>query len=595
MQFRNVQKYIVHKVKETKTVTDIYSQYDTFGKYDLTYEIFDEIKYVTYKGGKYYDDTTNEQIDVVEFIESSEHREVNPDLEKPVNEYFSKEKILYSYPVHVLDYNPVNLPMNIGIDKGKAHNIISKIRGKNKGKVKLSFSKDEALKQIDEFIYKPNNLELPTKKKDTKKYPDDIQNLLEKINVICNSLPNEVKTNILKRKDDLLKEYDENLKELKPKYGNQNNTFGFGFKTIEGLKPELIANLEMIVIGLTSAKNLIDFLAKLNEYKNLFEKDNLEFTSGNNSFSEINNILYCTLFLDKSEKKDFRDKLLKLIDNAIENANFELLGIMDEKGKLSFTKNLDYEQTFKLEVSKLFDEVYGRYKKVKPYKEILYALNSNEADYRLESSLDDLFCSIRFIIENLKSDADKKEANKKLQSIVKKYTDIINNIMGNDDLLSNTQPKKIETNIKSEIRELLNLINYYGYEETYLAEHNKESILEELKYSEDLIKKEAIVSLDDYIKEHAIISYTADILNAILDCPLDDDGIPLIDEENKNLALNDLLNKIKESINMIKNSKITTLDAYNKKVHEILKKLADVDIEVYSQINSTDNYRKNSK
>ena len=224
---------------------------------------------------------------------------------------------------------------------------------------------------------------------------------------------------------------------------------------------------------------------------------------------------------------------------------------------------------------------------------MLNALNSSEASLRLESGLDDLLCSTRFIIASLDTDAAKNKANEKLKAIVKKYTDIINNIKGNDDLLSNTHPKTIENNIRSKIRELLNLINSYGYEETYLKDYNKDSLLEELKYSQDLAEKKAKVNIDDYVEKHDIVSYTADILNSIFDCPLDEDGNPLMDEENTNDALNDLLKKIKESIKMINESKITTIDEYNKSMHKVLKKLAAVKFDVYSQISDTVNYRKN--
>ena len=63
--------------------------------------------------------------------------------------------------------------------------------------------------------------------------------------------------------------------------------------------------------------------------------------------------------------------------------------------------------------------------------------------------------------------------------------------------------------------------------ETYLKDYNKDSILEELKYSQDLAEKKAKVNIDDYVEKHAIVSYTADILNSIFDCPLDEDGNPL--------------------------------------------------------------------
>lgn len=582
-KLRDNSTYVVHKIKETKEVTDLYSQYDTFGKYDLIYEVFDEIKYVTYKDGVFYDQKTGEKVIVSTFIYSSKHEEAQ-EPEEAIYEYSKKEREFYSYPIEFINYNPVNIPIDIHLDKSKVYKVMSKLNGKNKGKIKLSFDKEEALRQIDEFIYKPNNLEMP-KQKEKKNKSDEIQKLLDEINKICSKLPNDIKSRIQKKVDKLLSDYEKDKKSLKPKLGNNSSSLNAnGFKSIESLKPALLANLSSIILGLSSANEVLTFLNKLNKYKALINEDvNL---LEENIENEVNNLLYFSKFLGQDEQEKIKSALQKYIDGAIENANLELSNSLE--GKLSLPKSINYELDFKVKVSSLYDETYAKYKKIKPYKEMLDALNKFDTEYKEGNSLSDIVSSVSYIISSLSNDKNAKFIMD-FNDIIKKYSDIIKNIIGNPDLLENTDPKKIEGNIRKRLQDLIVKINEYNFNFSFEKQKaNKENLLRQIKDSKNLIYSNEIIEISEDKKLDAITSYIIEIINKAL-------SSSFIDEDNLFILRGMLSEKLSKAENLIENEKIDSISKYNSALHKILYELAEVDLDVYSFVRETERFQRISK
>ena len=67
---------------------------------------------------------------------------------------------------------------------------------------------------------------------------------------------------------------------------------------------------------------------------------------------------------------------------------------------------------------------------------------------------------------------------------------MIKNILGNEDLLNNTKYEKIEINLRKELQIILELIKEYITLESFEPKkYNKDSLLEELKESKNIINK----------------------------------------------------------------------------------------------------------
>lgn len=584
-KYNNGDTYIVHKVKETKKVTRTRTTYDTFGDYDLIYEIYDEVKWVVYKNGKFYDRKTKEEIEVEDFIDSSCHMEAN--YENQILEYKKIERILYSYPVLALKYHPKNLP------SGSKINLLSKISRKNAGIVKLSFDREEALRQIDDLIYKPNNLELPTKKES--KYGEEIDSILLEISNTTNGLPKDVRRRLLKEVEGFLHEYEEKLKELEPKLGVKPT---LSINTIEGLKPALIANLQSVLIKLSTEKETLDFLRKLNNYEKMLNNDKHELADDNNITGEINNILYYANYID--DKESIKE-LSTLILDAKNKASLDVKNISNGN---NFPKDINYVIIFEQNISKLHEKIHRKYESVKPFMDLLIALNSKQTELLGGESIEQLLASVRFAISEVKRTDSRKMLEEKLSEIIQKHRATITNIISNQLLLDTSNPQKIANNIEKDINDLSILINDVIYQEAYFYDKaNKENIIDQLEICKSWITKGAFPT-EDTENLGLITSYVYDFLNKILSSGYstnndngerglitsdelhlrDENGSTYISDDKKGEAIKDLEALIDKAIKETKETEIKSIEDYNSITKQIVFDFSEVEASLFDYL-----------
>ena len=422
------------------------------------------------------------------------------------------------------------------------------------------------------------------------KHDKDIQELLDKINNLCNYLPDNTKNRIINKVNKLLDTYEKDLDNLKPKFGkSDSDILELGTpKDIRTLKPGLLAELNGIILSLSSVNTLITFLEELNNYKNLLNTSIDTLSENKTIEGDIKNIIYLSKDLDDKRSKEIIDKLSKYIDDTINKASLDITTILDNNN-LVLPDNLDYKTEFKLNISKLYDELYSESKKIKPYKILLDSLTNNKEEYSTGNDIIDIINSTKYIISKLSNSKYKTDLEKRLNQIIKKHIDIINNIISNKELLENTKYKKIEENIRDDLQPLLETINKYAYLDNYeLDKANKTNMLSQLLVCIDIINNNKLVELNEENKLQPITSYIIEINNKLI-------SNKLIDNNTKKEIRNELLEKLNDGVALLEDKKIDTLEEYNQVLGIIMKSIAGIDLNIDQFTQDMEEYNQYSK
>ncbi|MEE3342713.1 MAG: hypothetical protein VZS44_01325 [Bacilli bacterium] len=447
--------------------------------------------------------------------------------------------------------------------------------------INISFNND-----VKEKITEQSKIE----KKESNKYPKEIQDLLDKINDICNNLPDNAKNNVLSNVENILKEYDKDIDSLKPSF-SLNETFSLEQKDVRLLKPLLITKLEIIISNLNNEDKTIKYLERLSSFKKLTKKEQLELIKDDNSIdNKINNIVF---MLNKTTgRKDIilKNKLTKYIDDAIKDLSSILEKDIDNEIDLTTKKEFDIDKKFELNISKLYDEVKSYYEKIAPLHELLSSLLKEN---HINSEIKDLLLSIEEIISYLPNNQYKEEVNNKYNSIRNKYIDklrdiLLNELQGNDELFNKTNYDEIETDLIKELQSLLklikknNLLDVYGY-----RRYNKDNILEQLRESKIIINISGIRQLSEKDELKAITSTVIETHNYLMDNITDQKTIEQIGIEFNNIIDKYILNIEKKDI---KNEK-----EYNDILNKILGEIINIRIRTEIYVKDVNNYNKSIK
>ncbi|MEE3342709.1 MAG: hypothetical protein VZS44_01305 [Bacilli bacterium] len=428
------------------------------------------------------------------------------------------------------------------------------------------------------------------KKQKYGKYPQDIQELLDKINNIVDNLPDNARKPILDKVDKLLSDYDKDLEDSKPKY-SLNDEFDIDKKDISMIKSTLLVELEMIVMKLTSEKKAINLLSKLSDYKRLLFTNPKELIRNDDSIdSQINNIIVMINDITSNKKDFFENELVKYIDEAIKEVSKELEKGIDDKPD-AFPPRFDADMQLKLNISKLYDNVSLYHEKAIPFEKLLSSLEGKDN----LSEIDELLTGINKITSELTDKEQKEEIKRKKNNIIIKYINMIKNIINNDELLKNSNYEKIEVNFRRELQELLLLIKKYNLLEvlTPLTPKKYMNYNYELGNQLCLCKKiiEGYEKCDvPYENSNDIIESTiAELNNDLLDSE--------IDEEIKKEIFDDLkkiLDKYNYKIDN-NNIKIKNYEEYSKIVFEILKEIMNVRIHMDMYLKKVKEYNERTR
>ncbi|MEE3342705.1 MAG: hypothetical protein VZS44_01285 [Bacilli bacterium] len=454
---------------------------------------------------------------------------------------------------------------------------------------------DVAMNTIKNILPKEIILSYINKVKDNptriNKYSNDIEELLDKIYDICNNLPDNTKKSIMDEVNSLLDQYDNDLKEAKPKYGNIYE-LDIDKKDIAYLKTSLLSNLELIILNLKNEDKTIKLLEKLSKYKRLLSQNGTILVNDDNSTeAKINNIIFILNEMSNSKKETFEKSLISFIDDAINELSKELEKETNDKPDLSLSKDSNIDRKLDLNISKLYDEILSYRNTALPFEKLLNALNKED------NNSSNLIEEIKLIEEKIKELKEnnikyKDDIETRFNNIKEKYIQLITDILNNNDLLKKTNSKEIEISIRKEIQELAKLIKKYDIlevlEEQSNNKYNKDSILKELEESKDIINRKIKKDISKEDESKAITSTVIELNNYIVD--------NVIEEEIKNEMRNDLINRIDESIKNLTTKDIKNAKEYNKELKNILHDLiVDVGLKIDIYIANDKYYNKHTK
>ena len=441
------------------------------------------------------------------------------------------------------------------------------------------------------FSFKINNVRNEKVIDDEEQYDDDIELFLDKINKICENLPDGIKNKIKSMVSNLLSTYENTYEDLEPEFQGtkQQVNLEFGID-VESLKPKLISDLQIIIATLATIENTIKLLEELNDYNKLLEDGVDKFSEGTDTKDIINNIVYISGRLgDRSSK--YLSELSEYIDEAIKSGSLEIENAFKKELELP---GLDYVTNFKLNVSKLYDEVRFRYESVRVYMEILDSLKAKETSYQ---GGDDLTCrvgSVKYIIANkIDRKKIKEEAEEKLNEFIKKYTDIINNILNNETLLKTTNPREIKTDFLKEFGLIIENLNNY-VENIEYETMKKNRLLDDLNEAKNIVEKSKMV--DENSVSGDITKYVVEINNRwVKDSTIKKSERKkiknkLLEKVNKSLAIMDksreeLISYIEEERKCFIDKWLDILPESDSELINSLKKSIEKSSEVYGEEN----------
>ncbi|MEE3342707.1 MAG: hypothetical protein VZS44_01295 [Bacilli bacterium] len=440
---------------------------------------------------------------------------------------------------------------------------------------------------INSFSIEKEKMKTVIEEEQTKEYPKDIQNLLDKINSICDGLPNNAKKKITDQVKELLKQYDNGIQKLKPKF-NHTNELVIGQDDIYSLKPSLLSKLEIININLTNEDKTIKFLEELSNYKKIISQNNTQFIKDNDSIeTKINNIIFMTNEMNDDKKQLYLNELNTIIDNSIKELSKLLEEGIDDKPDISLPKNFDVDKTFKLNISKLYDKVLTYYEKNVPFEKLLNSLINNNGSTNIDitniiSGIEEV---IKVLIEN-NSDY-KDEIENRFNTLIAENICILESLLNDSKSLNKTKYDEIEKNLKNDLQDLLKLIKKYNVLESINIKshlkYTKDNLLEQLKESKDIINKED-AHLSNYDELKAITSTVIETYNYLIDN---------ISDINTIREVKDLLNEIIDNeIIELNDIQINNYKDYNKYLYEVLGKLMDVRLQIEIYIYDLKTYKK---
>ena len=402
---------------------------------------------------------------------------------------------------------------------------------------------------------------------------DDIKKIIDDINEICSKLPEKNLKEIEGQIKKLLNEYNSKKEKCKPKIFEDEERISLEIESSDMLKPNLLATLNMIKLNLASEKKLIKFLSDLEKYKKLLTEDINELSNSNSIEEIIKNIIYYSKFFDEDKKNEYLTKLKKYIDIGIKKSNNRIGKNNKKEIELNTKYEQDYEEEFRLNVLKLYDDISAYASKIIPYKKLLDTLTTKEEINKPNldnNTLTGLINGIKYIINNLSNSKYQDKLEEKLKEIANKYSKIIEESLKEPNDLNQTKYENLEHGIREELQPLLEQIRNYVYLDEYESVNiNSANIISQLYSCKDIIEgKKQVTPTKEQNKEvltSTIIYINNKSLELLHDQTLDDINKKRI--ENKLLNLLDAINT---NIEELEAKPLGNIEEYYSKLKKIL-------------------------
>ena len=519
-----------------------------------------------------------------------------------VEELFVPLKLAYKCPNEI--YLNCESLKYIFIECTKAKSLKESI---NQNKMKREIIKNlKELMKKNNVYYKVKFVFAKEKNKTEQKEADiievddlEIKRLIEQIKEICNNISEENRQLIYDRINEIIEEYIENKDSLKPKYNSDDMELKLD-NNMSMVRTKTIIALEGIILGLSREKELIKFLSDIEKYKQIIAEDVTELSNDNSLESNIKNIIYYSNLVDVNKRNNLISELKLHLEKASKEASKQLSSLSSDTA-LTLNNPDDYITKLNLEISKTLDNIKIYYEKVKPFLDLLNALNSSDVNIeKNKGTITEDISTIRYILSKLSNGKYKEELKNSINNLFGKYKERLAKIISDDELLKKEDYDKLELEFRNDLSPILESINNYAYLDKYEENTaNKVNIYNQIKKTIEMISNGKKIKLNEEISSEVITSFVIEIFNYTIECCDKQSG--LLEVDDKKQIIRDLLEILNKELDSLDNNTIDSLEEYNEIIRNILKKLAKVKYDVeklvkerreYYNINSEEHNKK---
>ena len=418
---------------------------------------------------------------------------------------------------------------------------------------------------------------------------DEMQVLVDEIKKLASFLPEKTQKHILDQINILINEYYVKIEKLEPRYSRKKEPFVPSLETPLSLKANLLDNLRKIKFGLSSEEVLIKLLSDIERYKKITKMDISEFTDDNTLEADIMNIVFLSNSLDDNRKAYILNKLVGILDDIAAGITKQIPTINNSK-ELVLALPKDYQGELTKSIIDLLNETKNIYEQVGPYKKLFDCLSGKNTmvDNNDKTIVYDINL-IRNVLSRLSDGEGKNEIEKEFNKLLKKYREIVLNILNGNDLLNKSDYEKLELDFRKELHPLLEEINRHAQLDKYESTTaNKVNIQNQLIESLKLIKSDKAIKISNKKRKKeppipVITSFVIDIFNEVM---LNNE----ITSDTKRLIIDDLEFTLNTAFNGLKKRTISSLSEYNEVISEILNNLAEIKINMLEYIFNMRNY-----
>lgn len=394
-----------------------------------------------------------------------------------------------------------------------------------------------------------------------------IKELINKIDNLCNKLSDNLKDSIQKKKNDILKLYDEELRKEKS-LDSYSLTESIDTSLTLNCDGMALINLEVrlncLYNSLYKEKSLLQILNKIDCYEGMLSGVYEKYPDNTN---DINGIITALLFIFNKYGEFLNTDVIGEIKNILTEPKVEYEKVLsnilgDSSIILVLDNEISPETKLKSDLSTLLDKVIIRKNKIEKFVILRNNIMNNNCELKFidnSNDINDMIKSIRYLISNILVDASFNKLDSEFNDVLSKTLDKINIILKKDDI-ENDEYKKLERELRSDIQPFLDKLYNYS-----LDDGERKKILMGLKIFLDY------KSNSDYVGDEKISvveSYLYDIDNKI-----NNSSLP---RELKKKFEFELIRSVNNWVNSFdsdfKNMKVSEIEKY------LLKNIASMDV-----------------
>ncbi len=394
-----------------------------------------------------------------------------------------------------------------------------------------------------------------------------IKELINKIDNLCGKLSDNLKDSIQKKKNDILKLYDDELKK-------ENSVDSYSLT--ESIDTSLTLNCDGMALinleirlnclynSLYKEKSLLQILNKINSYEGMLSSIPKKYPDNTN---DNNGTIMALLFIFNKYGEFLNIDVIGEIRNILTELKVEYEKVLnnilyDSSIILVLDNEVSPEIKLKSDLFALLDKVIIRKNKIEKFVILRNNIMNNNCELKFidnSNDINDMIKSIRYLISNILVESSFNKLDSEFNDILTRYLDKINIILKKDDI-ENDEYKKLERELRSDIQPFLN--KFYNYS---LDDGERKKILMGLKIFLDY-KSNSVYGGDEKIS--VVESYLYDIDNKI-----NNSSLPR--ELKKKFEL-ELIRSVSNWVNSFdsdfKNMKVSEIEKY------LLKSIASMDV-----------------